>query len=764
MRSNANGVWLATPAVGVNGVTVSRPWLTAIAILGATGALSSCGDDATSPALPGAQAIVFVQRFDAPPGGFDRQVVDYTGQRRNDANGVMVLEPPTPSGTLRNLTGGLGAIDVNAIDLSFDAQTVVFSMATDADPSFHIYVARIDGSSPPRQLTFGEHDDVFPIFLPGDRIAFVTNEHYGEMGRRADEYNHSRNVGQIATISATLGDADRRRCAQNLSNTSRLFLLSDGRIGFARWEHLGPVNDVKLFAMNPDCTDMRALAGQHGKRANSLVQVREESPGVFVGIGTSRERTLNAGSLLRIDARIDGSAAVDAIELDEQGARMIELTPSVPVDEASPPSGAGRYMTPFPIERGDLLVSWADGDVNDRNELAGTAPNFGIYRFDDETRERTLVFDDPRSWDLYAMVVAPRDAPAARASTVSDDPQAPATIAGINVADTSLPETVDGAQFAGAPLDAALGQAVRVRIIEGFSSEIGPVGQFGLTMHEGAAILGETPVQSDGSWAAQIPSMVPVHLQPIDQYGMAIRNEMLWIQAMPGESRTCGGCHESRSAQIADLRSTIASSRVDTTTNRPIPQRIDLAWDDATRTLPAGLMPHDTIQDLFDAKCVSCHDGGDTYAVEVRTPDGTTHMQEIPYLDLSGDPLPAYFDGETLELSTSYVSLLYPAAMMGDSAPVTATPETRPRMWIVPGSARQSELIRRINVDSETDPGQWAWDRTQYPPHPEDVGGGPLTHEERLMLVRMADLGGQYFSRRNVGDGAQWEGAGDDYE
>ena len=36
--------------------------------------------------------------------------------------------------------------------------------------------------------------------------------------------------------------------------------------------------------------------------------------------------------------------------------------------------------------------------------------------------------------------------------------------------------------------------------------------------------------------------------------------------------------------------------------------------------------------------------------------------------------------------------------------------------------------------------------------HPEDVGT-TLTREERLTLIRMADLGGQYYSRRNVEGG-----------
>src|SRR4029077_16196535 len=122
-----------------------------------------------------------------------------------------------------------------------------------------------------KQSTFGPQDDVRPIFLPGKRIAFVTNETYTEMGTRADEYNHGRSVTQMATVSSESGDADRKLCSQSLSHAADPFLMSDGSVGFSRWEHLGPVNDVKLFHMIPDCTSMLAVAGQPGKDFHSPV-------------------------------------------------------------------------------------------------------------------------------------------------------------------------------------------------------------------------------------------------------------------------------------------------------------------------------------------------------------------------------------------------------------------------------------------------------------------------------------------------------------
>jgi mono/diheme cytochrome c family protein len=402
----------------------------------------------------------------------------------------------------------------------------------------------------------------------------------------------------------------------------------------------------------------------------------------------------------------------------------------------------------------DLLVSWANGDVNDRNELAETAPNFGLYLYDAETGERTQVYDDPDMWELYAMPVRPRQAPDVQPSVLEDDPDPsePAVLGSVDVGVTSLDETVRGGPFDGMTLDKALDRTHRVRIIEGFSSEIGSVREFGMTMHEGAAIVGEAPVYEDGSWEAQVPSRLPYHLQPIDKYGLSIRNQMLWIQAMPGEQRRCGGCHEARDETIlpkGGSPTTLAQQAGPQDYNVPIPERMELPWAGGTDSN----LPHANVQALFDAKCVECHGGGENdpfadkaYSVEVTTEEGEAIDFQVPYLDLSDRTITAYFDMEVVEYPVSYISLMYPSAMMGDA---TATGDMPP-IWVVPGAARRSALVRKVNAQAEGDATDFAWDT---PAHPEDVGV-TLTREERMMLIRMADLGGQYFSRRNV------EGAG----
>lgn len=710
--------------------------------------------------LPGVEALVFVQRsyetdetgLSHDIGGGTRQVIDYLRYTPGSADhpgGVMVLTPPTPDGELRSLTAGFDGVDIAGLDLSFDAEEVVFSMRHSGDDHYHLYTARVDGTGEVDQLTFGDWDDLRPIYAPGGHVAFITNHPYTAMGMRRDEYERGE-VAQMAVLS--LGGGEPTLCAQNLSHSADPFLLSNGMIGFSRWEHLGSRNDVKVFRMNPDCTGMEALAGEFNRDFNSLVQVTEIEPGIFVGIGTSRSRTIQSGAVIRFDARAIGGS--DELFFDVQDATFENITPLVPTDMSTPPSGVGRYRHPRIMPgTDDFLVSWSDGEVNDRNELAATAPEFGIYLLDEDTDRRTLVFDDPNMWDLYAIPVMPRDEPRVIPPTVEGtlDTTTPAVLGSIDVSVTSMPETVSGGHFGteGVPLGEALRDTVRMRIIEGFSSEIGAVRMFGLTMHEGAAILGETPVYDDGSWRAEVPAYLPYHLQPLDEYGVAIRNQALWVQAMPGESRECGGCHADRSEPVLPRggvgMTTIAQTvGADESTFRAIADRTELPW--------FGASSRANVQDLFDANCVSCHDGGSSdpyagreYTVEVTTMEGDMLEYTIPYLNLTDELVEIYYEEEVVSYPLSYVTLLYPSAMMGD---VTITGDAPPE-WVVPGSARHSRLIEVVNAESELTPGEFAW---PTPSHPEDVGV-TLTRAERMALIQMADLGGQYYSRWNVAGG-----------
>jgi hypothetical protein len=257
------------------------------------GLVAGCGGDDKEETGAGVSAIVFVKRQHTTVGngapevnvaGGNGQVLDY--ERYVPGGQLVMLSPARPDGTLDVITSDYPQADFNGVDVSFDGKQIVFSMRRDPNDHYHLYTAQLqkgaDGKFEIHQRTGGEHDDITPIYVAGGRIAFVTNEMYTQMGTRADEYNHGRGVTQLATISVDGGDADRRLASQNLSHTVAPFLRSDGKIGYSRWEHLGPVNDVKVFAANPDGTQMLAVAGQHGKPANSLVNIKELEPGVMI--------------------------------------------------------------------------------------------------------------------------------------------------------------------------------------------------------------------------------------------------------------------------------------------------------------------------------------------------------------------------------------------------------------------------------------------------------------------------------------------------
>ncbi len=670
-----------------------------------------------------------------------------------------------------NLIAAYPEADVSSVDVSFDAKKVLFTMKTSAQDNYHIYWASLepqDGVYEIHQLTFGAYDDINAVWAAGDRIVFVTNQAYTQMGTRADEYNHSRVVTQLATITFGGGDADRKLCSQNLSHLVTLFSMQDGRVGFSRWEHLENVNDVKVFAMNPDCTQMTAVSGQHGKPGNSVVQVTESTVrNVFYGIVTERENTIQAGAIVKIDAR----SAADATRVDEEkDDSYTVVTPNVPTGDG--PSPIGRYRSPAVLPDGRLLVSWAPGVVNEQSELTLSPPDYGVYVYNTQTRKNELVVNHENTWEVYARPVVARDEPPIISGRqVMADSSIPTTFGSIDVKQTSLysihGESVSGAQFDGTSMDDALAQATRVRIIEGFSSEAAP-GQtmFGLTMSEGAAIIGEAVVNSDGSWMADVPPYVPIHLQPIDRFDLSIRSQTTWIQGMPNESRICGGCHENRTQTInpSEQQLTIAAGKGPEAMNRPIADRIEYPWDYAN-----DAQNPNEIQAMLTAKCASCHNettngsgAQETYTISATDPAtgmATGTMYIVPRMDLTDRPILVNYDREEREWPASYVSLFYPAALqMGEVRDAEVTAGTVPPMWAIPSDARNSVLIEKLNITAVGSTTEYAWplgaafsDATvQGGTRTDHAMEHGMTRDEVVKLIRAIDMGGQFYSRQNT--------------
>ena len=62
-------------------------------------------------------------------------------------------------------------------------------------------------------------------------------------------------------------------------------------------------------------------------------------------------------------------------------------------------------------------------------------------------------------------------------------------------------------------------------------------------VEQGDIVLGEAPVEADGSFYVQIPANRAVRFVMLDERGRVVREEQSWIWTRPGEQRGCTGCH-----------------------------------------------------------------------------------------------------------------------------------------------------------------------------------------------------------------------------
>ena len=95
------------------------------------------------------------------------------------------------------------------------------------------------------------------------------------------------------------------------------------------------------------------------------------------------------------------------------------------------------------------------------------------------------------------------------------------------------------------------GQIVRVRAL--------------LQSQDGEKILGEAPVERDGSFYATVPADLPIRLQLIGAHGEILKQQYSWMWVRSGEDRGCVGCHESQ-ALAPENRSPMTLHRFDTPT------------------------------------------------------------------------------------------------------------------------------------------------------------------------------------------------------
>jgi hypothetical protein len=713
----------------------------AIAALVATGGCGGSGTD--SGPLGDVQSLLVLERAARNDTGDIFQYTSYIPGAR-----LLKLSPPTANGALTPICCDQDPLfanaDIGGYDLDFDAQRVVFSARLSENQTYGLFMLTLADGKITQIVADPQRHFVAPIFLPGNKIMFTTNA-LDEAGAHQfkDEYERGESIqlGRVNTDGTGL-----ELGARNLSHRTAPSLLSDGRVIFTQWDHLGDENSGHLMIVNQDMTELREGFGKENSAAwNSSLKAREISPGRLVVIATARNRTINAGALA--DVRLgkvenhDGVVSAPTLQ-SEANATFKDLTPDVPKDNGPSARSVGRYYDAFPLNAKDkLCVLGLGGEgVGEAAPLpaAGLPAQFGLYLYRSDTQQREPLLSAMNKWYVFARPLATRTAPPIVASAQDAKAGATTLFGGLNAYDSSLHTFKPGEIYG-------------ERFMEGFSGEEVTIpGQFGTPRFEGHANLGIAVVQPDGSFSARIPANIPIHIQAIDVFGMSLFTEPVWVSGRAGEGRVCGGCHEDRTRATVvtpGLLDTFARGATPMFATTPRAQRANAA--PAAPTDIVGVPWDKLIQPILDAKCVSCHGDTNTAGIPGYTvTDPKTGQSASFTFNLSGGAVPAALAGATGGgFTKSYISMcgLDMEAVGRGMLMVTGNY----KVYLKPEDAHGSIAIQMLNP-TQLFPAPTA--TRAFPgttPHMQGKGTD-LTPTEFYALILAADNGCNFYARENA--------------
>ena len=559
---------------------------------------------------------------------------------RPEGSRIVVL---SPDGAISVLTPEFAS----ACDpcVSYNGKRILFAGKHTQQEHWNIWEMDIDGKNK-KQITKDLGDCAEPEYMA--RGAITPPEFTDKVrwivftSNAAGTYDEHGEELATSLYAATLEPIEERgvvtwRATFNLSSDFSPTMLRDGRVLFSSWQHHGsryyPNGMFALMAMNWAGTGLNLFYGNHqGATVKTTACEMPDRTVVFVESDGST---------------VDGSG---------QLARVSFKRPLHSHETLN--KGAGRYRTPHAFPNGELVVSYAS-----------KTDSFGIYVFDYETGiPERKIYDDPEWNDVDAIAIAPRPEPQGRITIVVDS-RSTGHLQCLNVYDSDRPEAAE----------IKSGDVKRVRFVEGvpLSQQAIPIGAMPFGRMR---ILGEAPVESDGSFYVEVAADTPFFIQTLDENGMALQTMRGWMWVRRGSRRGCIGCHENKElAPENQVTEALIKAQPQSLTAPPEERR--------TVDFKQNVMP------IIERRCVTCHSGA--------KPTGG--------LDLNGKP--------TKYFNRAYENLLTPESGQEYSG-----------KYVHSGSARKSLLIHLL----------YGWKDIQMPPDK------PLPDEERKTFVEWIDLGAQW--------------------
>lgn len=302
----------------------------------------------------------------------------------------------TPNAPVKNITARLtnGQGDVQGVNVSYDGNKLVFAMRLedpdpndDVTPSWNLYEYEISTDSISQLTDFSDpnttvnllEDDISPHYLPSGDIIFSSNRQIESKAIRRNEQrgdftstdeNH-RNTAFLLHVR-NKDDGSIKQISFNQSHDLDPTVLKDsGRVLFSRWNHMGERNDVSLYSMTPDGTDVKMYYGSHSHntgQANNTAAYsnpREMDDGRILAILRPLVTTFGGGDMVVIDAKNFADNTQPTWEQQGAVSGSAQTVVSQNIVNSSGIALQGRYNSIFPMLDGSgrYLASWAQCQI-----------------------------------------------------------------------------------------------------------------------------------------------------------------------------------------------------------------------------------------------------------------------------------------------------------------------------------------------------------------------------------------------------------------
>jgi len=543
--------------------------------------------------------------------------------------GIYVIENPgDPPGKRRVRTvidpttrPTLGEGVYRDANLSWDARRIVFAFKGQAGGNTSIYEIGIDGRGlrrltdpgadckrplPPRALGRGRHD-ITPCYLPDGRIVFTSTRPAG----RVPCFNSEVDILHVMNADGS----DVHPISVNNVNEFDPSVLPDGRIVFGRWEY---VNKTALYMQSlwtiwPDGSNETALFANNLAKPTAVLDVRPVPGSHKVVASLTPHNGQAVGAIAVIDPRLGKNSL----------AAITNFTPKYPTKMDQ---GLRRGPSdPWPLS--ENVIMFADN-------AKGTGGIFLAHR--DGRRE--LVYSDPKITCYSPMLVKPR-------------PRPPVLRGHVEAEGTNGRFFVQDIYHGLAGV--TRGEVTRIRVVEETARISGLPGggrwwnQAFLTSWQGSYVtknvIGVVDVREDGSAFFEVPPGRALYLQALDAEGRALRSMRTFIQATPGRTRSCVGCHENKM-----IAPPLGARRPQARLHRPARIR-DESWG-------SGFVDYPTmVQPILDRHCVTCHGGAKGIAGGLDLSGGWTWAFNISYETLIKNTLVGFLNCHNGAVNTARI-------------------------------------------------------------------------------------------------------------